>query len=250
MKEQVKPKYWRRLLRLSVRGLAVLVLLIGGMLGWAVRSARIQGEAVASIRRARAGITYGSQYLGGTVYDLNTKPWWCPIWLVKQIGIDYFDNPVQVLFVNDTSQCTDVIVQQIAKLGRVEWLAIGSSKITDAGLRHLEKMTSLTRLGLDKSRVSDAGLASLQGLTRLEALDLAYTGIGDAGLAHLNGLTNLISLRLDETRITDEGLRSLRSLTNLAYLDLTDTAISDSAVQELQKALPALKITVLRRSKR
>jgi hypothetical protein len=248
MQEQVMPKSWRRLLRVSVRGLAVLVLLIGGMLGWAVRSARIQREAVVSIRRARAGITYGSQYLGGTLYDRSGKPWWCPRWLIKQIGIDYFDSPVQVVFVNDTSQCADAIVQQIAKLGRVEWLAIDSSKITDTGLRHLERMTSLTRLSLDKSSVSDAGLASLRGLTRLEALELAYTGIGDAGIAHLLGLTNLISLRLDETRVTDAGLRSLRGLTNLAYLDLTDTSVSDSAVQELQKALPALKIT--RRSNR
>jgi hypothetical protein len=138
MKEQVKPKSWRRLLRVSVRGLAVVVLLIGGMLGWAVRSARIQREAVASIRRARAGTTYGPQYLGGTLYNRSEKPWWCPKWLVKQIGIDYFDRPVQVVFVNDTTQCTDVIVQQIAKLGRVEWVGIGSGKITDAGLRHLE----------------------------------------------------------------------------------------------------------------
>jgi hypothetical protein len=35
---------WRRYLRFSVRGLIVLVLLIGAGLGWTVRSARIQSR--------------------------------------------------------------------------------------------------------------------------------------------------------------------------------------------------------------
>ena len=44
---------WRRFLRFSVRGLIVLVLVIGVWLGWLVRSARIQREAVAAIRKCR-----------------------------------------------------------------------------------------------------------------------------------------------------------------------------------------------------
>ena len=42
---------WRRFLRLSVRGLIVLVLVIGAGLGWLVRSAHIQRDAVAAITR-------------------------------------------------------------------------------------------------------------------------------------------------------------------------------------------------------
>ena len=38
-------------LRLSVRAMLLLVLLIGGGLGWLIRGARIQREAVAEIKR-------------------------------------------------------------------------------------------------------------------------------------------------------------------------------------------------------
>ena len=43
---------WRKCLRFSVRGLIVVVLLVGGWFGWEVRSARIQREAVAAITKA------------------------------------------------------------------------------------------------------------------------------------------------------------------------------------------------------
>ena len=246
MRDPLQNKSWRHHLRVSVRGLTVLVLVIGGLLGWAVRSARIQREVVLTIRRAGGGVTYGSQYLGGTLYDLSGKPWWCPRWLVSQIGIDYFDSPVQVVFANDSSRCTDAIVFQIAKLNRVEWLALDSSKITDVGLGYIHNMTTLTRLSLASTAVSDAGLAQLRKLDRLEALGLADTGIGDAGLAHLEVLTDLKSLRLEKTKLTDAGLRSLRSLPNLANLELDKTAVTDSAAREFQKALPNLKIISLR----
>ena len=49
---------WRRKLRFSVRSLLVLVLVIGGWLGWTVRNARIQREAVAAIRLAGGTVTY------------------------------------------------------------------------------------------------------------------------------------------------------------------------------------------------
>ena len=41
---------WRRFLRFSVRGLIVVVLVIGAGLGWIVRQAHIQRDAVAAIR--------------------------------------------------------------------------------------------------------------------------------------------------------------------------------------------------------
>ena len=49
---------WRRFLRFSVRGLIVVVLAIGGCLGWVDRSAGIQREAVARIRGAGGFVFY------------------------------------------------------------------------------------------------------------------------------------------------------------------------------------------------
>ncbi len=44
---------WQRHVRFGVRGLTVLVGVIGAGLGWLVRGARIQHEAVAAIEQAR-----------------------------------------------------------------------------------------------------------------------------------------------------------------------------------------------------
>ena len=49
---------WRRFLRFSVRGVLVLVLVVAAGLGWIVRSARIQREAVAAIERAGGRVIY------------------------------------------------------------------------------------------------------------------------------------------------------------------------------------------------
>jgi hypothetical protein len=55
---------WRRYLRFSVRGLIVLVLVVGAGLGWTVRSARIQRDAVAAIERAGGSVGYHFQWDG------------------------------------------------------------------------------------------------------------------------------------------------------------------------------------------
>ncbi len=51
--------WWRRLrVRISIRTLLVLVLLVGGGLGWIVNSARIQRLAVESIRKNSGLVVY------------------------------------------------------------------------------------------------------------------------------------------------------------------------------------------------
>jgi hypothetical protein len=54
MPDESKPvsRPWRRFLRFSVRGLIVLVLVIGVGLGWIVRRAHIQRDAVSAITKA------------------------------------------------------------------------------------------------------------------------------------------------------------------------------------------------------
>ena len=53
----------------SVRGLLVFVVAVGAVLGWAVRGARIQREAVKAIENNGGGAFYDWQWKGGT-YDL------------------------------------------------------------------------------------------------------------------------------------------------------------------------------------
>lgn len=61
----------RKLLRISVRELLVLVLVIGAGLGWIVRAARIQREAVAAITRAGGSVKYDWKWSGGSANSGN-----------------------------------------------------------------------------------------------------------------------------------------------------------------------------------
>ena len=64
---------------------------IGGWLGWTVRSAHIQREAVAAIRLAGGSVRYHWDKRHARNASLFAKPWW-PKWLVNQLGVDYFGH--------------------------------------------------------------------------------------------------------------------------------------------------------------
>jgi hypothetical protein len=122
---------WRRYLRFSVRGLIVVVLVFGGWLGWTVRSARIQREAVAAITNARGHVTYDWRWSKGKSIP-GGKPW-APSWPVDLMGVDYFAHVTLVV----VSGATDAELVQVGRLTRVQSLSLHGSCITDAGLSHL-----------------------------------------------------------------------------------------------------------------
>jgi hypothetical protein len=95
---------WRRFLRFSVRGLIVLVLVIGGWLGWIVRSARIQHNAVASIKRAGGTILYERNMQMDERMWLRDRWVMPPKWLVDRLGIDYFSNVEGVVLRNTATR--------------------------------------------------------------------------------------------------------------------------------------------------
>ena len=96
MPDQPLPKPWRHVLRLSVRGLMILVLLFGGGLGWIVFRARVQREAVWRSRAPGSQVVYDwewKKFNSGS----GTDPWW-PKWLLDGVGLDYFYNVAEVAF--------------------------------------------------------------------------------------------------------------------------------------------------------
>ena len=135
--ERPSPTTLRHRLRLSVRALIVLVLIVGGWLGWLVRGARIQREAVTAIRRAGGWVYYDRQRRGDLQYDPFAEPGG-PRWLVDRVGVDYFSSPVYVTFVMQRPD--DGIMAPIARLGRIERLELSGPKVTDAGLVHLGEL--------------------------------------------------------------------------------------------------------------
>jgi internalin A len=253
---------WRRFVRCSVRGLIVFVLVIGVCLGWLVRSARIQREAVAAITRA-GGVRYGSGWTSES-YNPGVKPV-KPGWLADRIGVDYFAHVTDVrLFWS--SPAIDEAIVQVGRLGRVERLTVHQFSVsaaraaqlegltnvsalnldvvwsTDAGLVQLTGLTNLSKLDLTCTQVTDAGLAELPRLTKLSELVLCATRVTDAGLVHVKGLRNLSKLDLSGTRVSDAGLRQLHGLSNLSEVTLYGTQVTPRGVKEFKKALPGLKI--------
>jgi hypothetical protein len=253
---------WRRFLHLSVRGLIVLVLVFGVWLGWLVRGARIQREAVEAIEKDRGIALHNWQWKDGHGFHAGEPA--APRWLVNRIGADYFGHVVGVFFLEPKS---DALLPHVGQLSQVETLHLSGPFVTDAGLARLRGLTKLSRLGLHRTKVTDAGLTHLgelaelswisvtasdvtdaglvhlEGLVKLSALNLVGTKVSDAGLVQLRRLRHLSDLNLSVKGVTDAGLAHLKGLTKLSELNLFNTNTTDGAMNELRQELPSLKIT-------
>jgi hypothetical protein len=245
---------------LSVRGLMLLVLVMGGSLGWYIRDVRLQRAAVAAVERARGRVAYEWQYKGDEP-DARGEPW-APDWLRKKVGVDYLGSVVAAGIRDDG---TDAELAWIGKLSRLQRLTIRGARVTGAGFAHLEGISGLRALYLHDMPISDAALAHLN-LTRVRWLSLEGTNIGDtslarlkqsaeleflslkgtkvtdAGLVHLERLMGLTGLSLEYTMVSDAGLAHLRGLTRLEKLWLRGSKVSAQGTQELRRVLPKLTI--------
>jgi hypothetical protein len=211
MPDQAVSKPWRHWLRISVLGQIVLVLIIGAALSRLVHGARLQHDAVATIRKAGGSIYYDWQCLFECCGKKSRDP--RPRWLADQLGIDYFGH-VKYVFC-DASNADSLLIRH---LSQVEWLDLRNSGLTEFGL------------------------SSLLGFDRLRHMQLGGTKIIDAGLVRFERFTGLSWLEVPDTGVSDEGLRRLELLTHLETLDLRGTRVTDIGVHRLQKALPNLKI--------
>jgi hypothetical protein len=221
---------WWRFVRFSLRGLIVLVLVAGAGLGWFVRSARIQRQAVAVIEQAGGSVAYEWDFQNGKRIP-NGEPGW-PKWLVDLLEVDYFGNVVAVDLIGSGS---DELLVEVSKLTRLEDLQLKGSEVTDAGLAFLSGLTGLKRLLLRETKVTDAGLIHLTGLSELEQLTLGSTECSDAGLRHLRRLSRLKRLGLANTRVTEAAIANLKELTSLEVLRLGGSPITDVELAQLKR---------------
>jgi hypothetical protein len=241
------------------------VLIVGVALGSAVRSARLQRQAVAAILSAEGSAIYDWQYTKGYL-DSSARPGW-PEWLVAWVGEDYFGHVIWVelppidfddqladddqnarmdaalvqighlsqvkfLRIEQNSRARDAMLADLKRLNRLTMLKLAYTKITDLGF--VRSMASLEDLSLQGSPVGDAALAHLGGLTRLRILGLESTNVTDAGFAHLKGLVSLQHLGLSYTGVTDAGLVHLKGLTGLYGLGLSNTEVTDAGLVHLR----------------
>lgn len=214
MRAEAVSRSWRRVPRLSVRGLVVLVLLVGSGIGWFVRGARIQRDAVAAIEETGGLAYYDWESTNGDVINGGGPP--APWWLCELIGIDCF--------------------------GHVDAVWYRGSTQSEAAIAAVGRLTRLRYLNMDHTLTTDANLVHVADLTSLHDLFLSDDQVTNAGMVHLGRLSNLSRLFLAGTSVTNAGMVQLGRLTNLSYLDLRQTRVSEVGRRKLQQALPNLKI--------
>ena len=230
---------WRRVFRMSLRGLMVVILIVGVLLGWRVNRANTQRRAVAVIQKAAGSVEYDYQYPKGSS-TANAKPW-APDWLRRAVGDEYFQEVTSVRFNarhnidGQTMVVTDETMAAIGRLDRLITLDLPRTTVTDDSLAHISGLTGLNRLLLDYCpEVTDRGLAHLRRLNRLRVVRLSSTRITDAGIDALSGNSDIIALNLDKTKLTDVGLarintlwgKSLKSLSVTRCPGVTDTGMA------------------------
>jgi hypothetical protein len=259
---------------------AVLLVALG--LGWVVLRAAAQRMIVAAITRAGGKVHYDWQMTRaqspdgvGPVLNPEGRPRWHP-GLVALLGADCFGHVVGAELGGNDGQylrdrierlheepsddliirqrAADALVADVARLRRLQWLAIAFTPISDAGLnalgrlsgleslrlaaldgttaagfKPLERLTSLRALELESLPLADAELSLLRRLTALRTLELEQVGLTDAGMTHLEGLVELRRLNLDSVAVTAAGLDHLHNLRHLAALKIRRTAVRDLA---------------------
>ncbi|MGC8641180.1 MAG: hypothetical protein ACP5XB_15040, partial [Isosphaeraceae bacterium] len=204
---------------ISLRRLMAFVLVLGVLLGWYVRSVRIQRAAVAAIEATGGSVFYDSQNRneGPNFYYKPFGLKWlfsprvlAPKWLVDRIGFDYTGAAV---YARLGPKADDATMVQVGQLDRLESLGLSGTNVTDAGLVHLEGLTLLHDLRLDHTRITDAGLAHLKGLNELRTLDVANTHITDDGvLALQDALPWLQVLRDEDSALWSATSRAMNDL--------------------------------------
>jgi len=244
----------------------ILVLVLGGVLGWVVQLAHVQRDDVAAIRHGGGPVSYDLQLKslpgGGVRFDRTGRPK-APKWLIDYLGHDFFGHVENVEL---GPRNLDEVLKQVEHLDNLRrihffrgidltpMLSAGMTALPNAGLsrfqglvglftmdlsppqfngrnlKYLKNMTRLDTLNLpDDSSVTDADLTYLIRLTALSMLELHDPRITDLGLASLKDMSRLKILRLSGTQVTGAGLRSLHAMTGLKVLDLGSTRVDDLA---------------------
>lgn len=128
-----EPRSPRRFLRLSLRGLMLLVLVIAAPLGWIVHRAHIQRDAVAAIVRAGGTVRYDPQYKNGKPVNAPLRT---PGWMAAWVGVDYLDT---VTMAACRQKTVDLALARVGELSRLETLFLASTPVTDAGVDRLKQ---------------------------------------------------------------------------------------------------------------
>ena len=210
------PQSARRRLRVSLRGLMVLVLVVGGGLGWQVYRLRSQRLAVAAIRAAGGTVLYDYQFstdpaIRTRLRGVTEPP--APRWLRRLVGDEFFQSAASV---GSDRQVTPELLAAVAQLD---------------GLLNLH-VRSATRM--------DDAWPILERLRRLDAITLSGPGVTDRAVVTLGKIATLRTIYLSEAAVTPAGLEPLAALSHLQYLTVhACPGLTDPGVAGFLAASPA-----------
>jgi hypothetical protein len=243
----------------------VLVLIVGGGLGWVIHRAHAQRDAVAAIKRVGGHVGYSWQRFREVGIAPPPKPPG-PDWLRRTLGPDFLDTVTYVFLQGE--QCDDEALRAACRLPWLEELIVVDTSVTDSGAENLRQLAGLRSLDLRLNRITarpirhiggmtglrelklamrrspvplrDEDMAFLKRLNELESLMLPSADLTDAWLVYIEDLKKLKSLQLYDMAITTDGFHRLKALSNLSTLSLHGTRLT--SVEPLR---PLNKITYL-----
>ena len=129
-------------------------------------------------------------------------------------------------------------IEALAGLTNLKYLEIDTNKWRIHDLRPFSGLVNLEFLSLRGQTLLLKDCNSISNLKKLNKLSIPSARIYN--LDGLDSLENLQELNLSNTEITDAN--ALQKLTGLKSVNLTNVPLSDEQIEELQRALPELKI--------
>jgi hypothetical protein len=234
----------RSRLRFSLGTMMLVILVVGGLLGWRVNRANGQRRAVETIKKLGGSVQYDFEFVDGDPDGKkapNARPPG-PEWLRERLGDEYFQEVVQAMLSFDRYHDADLAA--LEDLPRIkELILFKTSSITNDGLVHLRGLSGLRLLNIYRHEgISDAGLAHLKGLISLETLHLDGSSVTDAGLDHLSAMKRLEELDIDGTPVGNAGLLKLKVLPRLKKVFVQNSRSTKEGVAALKQFLPEVKV--------
>ena len=225
-------KLLRKGLRLSLGAMMIVVLGIGGVLGWVANRAHVQRDAVAAIttprRNTRGSVYYDWQFVAGK-FDEDARPRG-PKWLRDALGSDVFDTVVIVTIEGDNVD--DEFLENVGKLHGVEKVDLvghAAPDLTPAGMAQLCTLPRLKTLNTRGIAIPRGFVAGLAGRTGIRSLWLPQAAVTDDEMAIIGAFTDLEFLQLDGSNVTDQGFAHVANLKKLTILDMPGVRITDLA---------------------
>ena len=228
----------RRWWSLSLRGLMILVLIVGGLIGWEANQVTRVRRAIAVLERQvvipPADLDALSTYppkafliAGDSKVQLKWEesawvarwhsPRWGQVvgWLRRTIGDEHFQHVRGLSFLR---RPTPADWDAIAVLRSIRELDFAGILVTDEDLGRLGDCWGLQILNVEQTPVTDRTLATIGRLPHLRSLNINETHTSNDGLAALQDRLDLEELTLREHIDADAGLIHLRKLRNLRSL--------------------------------